>query len=953
MPLPSQECYNIMQDSKGYIWFSTEAGLCKYNGSSLEVFDKRNGLPEGSTYAVTEDEAGTLWFATSKNRILTYKDGNLKEASFSKSYSEKLKGTLELSYLLNFDPKGKLHINSGSRSFQWDESRNELKELNKPDTNATFYLEQFANGLIPVNGGFGQTLSTSQRKVNKGNITIITSKDNKNKEILFPFPKDKYPYWRILTAHAADADFFAFENYVFSVNADLSYTVFTYPDRVHQLFCDKDNGLWVGLRKNGVYYYPNSNDLKEPMICLQEYSVTGICEDKEKGIWCTTLEKGVFYCTNKDIISYANISDLNKRSQLLKYEDRKIFTVTGDNELFVFDNEKITRKEFPGKEIYTISGVLKLNKGWLLCSKTKLFKTNEQFNPASDLKAPGTQFNAGAYEAVMLKDERVFLLQYSIVSELIGEDIRNRTVKGFESAGQCMITTSAGKLLVGTKEYLYEFDPSSYRLIKINGLEGEVTGLIETKRNEIWICTKSSGLYLLKQGKLFNKTTELGLDNIRLFDIEEDKNGNVWLGGNTGLIQLIPKRKNFSAKIYTTLNGLPSNEVYKVAASHERIYISTYEGLSSFPLTADLNNTAVPAVFINTFFVNDKAIDFTLSPLLFEYNQNSMNITLDGLTFKGNTNKFAYRLNGEKDSLKYIEGNQLILNNLEAGAYELTAYAVNNSGLLSKNPVVIKFEIAKPFWKTIGFISGCIIILSLLVYVVVRSIIKGVKKKEEEKTKINKQIAEYQLTALQAQMNPHFIFNAINSIQGYILKKNEQQAYDYLAKFSKLIRMVLNHSQEKVLPLKQELEMLTLYVELEQLRFEESFAFDLKVDENVNVFELQVPTMLIQPYVENAIWHGLMNLDKNKKGNLKIHIGLKDELLKVVVEDNGIGRALAETFKKDMLHNSIGMKLTEQRLVMINKLQDYEGSKIDVCDLYDAEKNASGTRVEIFIPTSP
>jgi LytS/YehU family sensor histidine kinase len=216
---------------------------------------------------------------------------------------------------------------------------------------------------------------------------------------------------------------------------------------------------------------------------------------------------------------------------------------------------------------------------------------------------------------------------------------------------------------------------------------------------------------------------------------------------------------------------------------------------------------------------------------------------------------------------------------------------------------------------------------------------------------VNKLIAEYQLTALQAQMNPHFIFNAINSIQGYILKKNEQQAYDYLAKFSKLIRMVLNQSTERTLPLKQELEMLSLYVELEQLRFDQSFDFKLDVDKDLRrFFGLQIPSMLVQPYVENAIWHGLMNLNKDRKGMLSVEFKLKDEILKITIEDNGVGRELSKTYKKETDHKSVGMILTEQRLMMINKLQEYEDAWVTITDLYDEKKKPSGTQVEIFIP---
>jgi LytS/YehU family sensor histidine kinase len=162
---------------------------------------------------------------------------------------------------------------------------------------------------------------------------------------------------------------------------------------------------------------------------------------------------------------------------------------------------------------------------------------------------------------------------------------------------------------------------------------------------------------------------------------------------------------------------------------------------------------------------------------------------------------------------------------------------------------------------------------------------------------------------------------------------------------------VLNNSQEKNLTLHQELEMIRLYVEMEQLRFNNRFQFHLQLNKNVNEFETIVPAMLIQPYIENAIWHGLMNLPKEQLGILNVSISLQDTLLKIVVEDNGIGRAKSLENKKLSGHQPVGMKLTEQRLLLINKMEQYENARVIVTDLCNEKQEPSGTRVEIFIPT--
>lgn len=251
--------------------------------------------------------------------------------------------------------------------------------------------------------------------------------------------------------------------------------------------------------------------------------------------------------------------------------------------------------------------------------------------------------------------------------------------------------------------------------------------------------------------------------------------------------------------------------------------------------------------------------------------------------------------------------------------------------------------------KEIQVSRNRILSISLIVIIIVSIIIFYLLYKQK-KIKITQNYLQLEQQLLRSQMNPHFIFNSINSIQRYILQKDQQAAYDYLAKFSKLIRLVLNNSQEKILTLKQELDLIRLYVELEQLRFDSKFEFTISKADSVNEDMLNVPCLLIQPYVENAIWHGLMNLDKNKKGKLSIDLILQGELLKITIEDNGVGRELAKSYKAENGEKSMGMKLTEQRLQMINKLQDYENAKVLISDLHNEAGEATGTRVEILLP---
>ncbi len=249
-------------------------------------------------------------------------------------------------------------------------------------------------------------------------------------------------------------------------------------------------------------------------------------------------------------------------------------------------------------------------------------------------------------------------------------------------------------------------------------------------------------------------------------------------------------------------------------------------------------------------------------------------------------------------------------------------------------------------WKKnilIGLFLGLFLITAIITY----SIIKNQQQKniiQKQQTNFHKQ------KAMLAQMNPHFIFNAINSIQNFVLNNKEDEAYNYLTKFSKLIRMILHNSNEELLTLSAEIESINLYISLEQLRFSNSFMYNLSIADAIDADNVEIPTMLIQPYVENAIWHGLMNLKAERKAILQIDISIVNNLLKIVIEDNGIGRERSVEYKKKDTHNPVAMKLTEERLEMMKQSINANKISITIVDLYDQEKKPCGTRVELFLP---
>jgi len=943
--LPSHECYKILQDKQGYIWFSTDNGLCRYSNGKLKIFDEKNGLPEESVYNITEDQSGTLWFATSDNRILYYDKGKLAEASFSKEYSKPGQGEWAhpIPMMLDMSKPGYAYIANSYYAAEINIKANRLNLIPRTNPEASMTFLKFAgHSFIPQN-----LINTKSRIVQ-----IVLKNNYKSEVISFPDMNVKNPiHWNTPTAFVGNTDFIGISNKLLKVNSDLSHSEIELPGRIISIYTDRSNGLWVGVEKNGVFYYPDITTMKLGHRSLAGFSVTGICEDNERGIWCTTLEKGVFYSRNKNLISYAGLSQLDKNLTLLEFFNGNLFASSSTSLIYTWRNGELNSYNFE----FNKSGyydILKEDNGWLLAGKEIIVRTSFDFSKVQEvLQKP---YHGVAGNELAKVGKRTFAI--------LGKNLREVNETNFTTlhtyfTGFTVVTMIAGdgnNLLLGGNQGLYEFDIITGKSRKIQGIPKSIKRIIRTRSGRVWIATKNDGIFWLDGRKVTNAGSQLKLKTNLFYDLTEDEQGNVYAASNLGLYSFIAGNTGYQTMVYGISHGLLSNEVFKVAADNDHLWFSTFEGLFSLPLKVSSFNNVSPAIHFNRLLINGKSEKADRNTFETSYNRNDLSLLFDILTFKnGSETKLEYQLESKNELITArLTGNQVLLQNLAPGSYKLSVYAINNDGVRSAAPEVFQFKIEPPFWLTWWFIVLAIVVGATILVFVIRVIVLGVRKSEEAKTLVNKLLAEYQITALQAQMNPHFIFNAINTIQGYILEKNEEEAYDYLAKFGQLIRMVLHHSQEKSLLLEDELEVLNLYIELEQLRFDNCFDFELKVSDEVDQSAVYLPGMLLQPYVENAIWHGIVNLEGEKRGKLKIEIWKEEGILVVSVTDNGIGRERAMSFRKDQRHKSVGMQLTGQRLKVMNQLHGYETASVEVTDLFEENQEPAGTEVKIRIPVN-
>jgi hypothetical protein len=240
----------------------------------------------------------------------------------------------------------------------------------------------------------------------------------------------------------------------------------------------------------------------------------------------------------------------------------------------------------------------------------------------------------------------------------------------------------------------------------------------------------------------------------------------------------------------------------------------------------------------------------------------------------------------------------------------------------------------------ITLIFGIIIVTGGMSWIAIRWRSRLIKKREEKKRKL----VEMELRGIRAQMNPHFMFNSLSSIQNLINQSKVQEANLYLSKFAELLRRILNNAEKPLVPIAEEIEAIRAYCELEQLRFD--FNYTIEIDNNLDIYNTEIPGMLIQPYVENAIIHGINNLT-DRKGMLKITIKLDNSKLHVIIDDNGIGRKASKELKQQKkLHgNGFGLRLTQERLDLLNS-QYKDTIEVAVSDKFINDK-ADGTNVEV------
>lgn len=1002
---------NLALDQSGFLWVGTYDGLNRFDGHDFKIFKHNkkdsssllhdNGqniyvAKDGSIY-VSYSEGGVSKFDP---RCQCFRHLSLPKLNVlhdpDRIFGIKLidkDGDFWLSGdglgLIKYDPKIKTTENFNLPFVNYKYSTTDNRE-----NNTVYYVHQSVNGLLWLctqNGLYCFDKKTKQfvyKKHPDANKTI-DRKDNFNKLI----PDKNKGFW--LSSWDGGLSYFdlqkeTFTTYLFETKQYGHYNL------IYDILEKNENEFWIvsGDRGLGVF-----NKTTSTFIFNKE-----IKKNNAQGILFLSQ---ILINKNKDIF-LANEDALltfNPNSNLFHFKNLPISQSQHGN---IFTIRKVM--ENPAKkEIYFATNVGNgLN---ILNTETNQLKAlGVETNPNKDKKMMLINLvidNEGKWW-LLTRDyiyefdpEKKRLIK--IENPFYSLNVKNNAVE-FKN----FIQNSKGELWVLTADGgLYPFKVSQRKLLPsvTPTAENKLTDVS-------WACFDSNdNLWLIADGNLaFIKNGESKLTIITEPEISSlvklevksmvsDSKGNIWLGiNNKGVLQLTKSTSNkITFKLFSTDNILPTNRMLSINTDpYDNIWMVTYMGIIYFnTITSEVKlfnqNVGMDKFTIgmrlmksntNEFYltspgkyckVNFDAVNKTIpSPTIYVDRFKVFNIEkkvpLDGsvtlllkpgedffsfdfgcLDYSDQSrNNFAYMLEGwDKDWVNCGTKRYASYTNINPGKYTFKVKVSNFEGVWSK-PISISLEIDTYFYKKKWFSYLAILFVAGLIFALYLYRIGQIRKTEKLNTEFNKQIAETRMEALRAQMNPHFIFNSLNSINSYIIKNDIKTSSLYLTRFAKLMRLVLENSKHQKITLSNELEALKLYIELELFRFDKKFSYEISIDQNVEIDTVEVPPLIIQPYVENAIWHGLLH--KATPGILNIRLSQDKQFLFIEITDDGIGReqSAKNAIDKSSTRKSIGMKLTAERL-QIQEQNSTENAP-EIIDLYDETGTAAGTTVKIKIP---
>ncbi len=913
----------IQSDSS--LWIGMNGGgICRLKNNTFTPYTTEQGLPENTILSLAAGHDSVLWVGTASSGLVQMKDETFHR--FSHNLSDKGFSI----YSVAENQSGILRIGVGS-----------MLGMKFPTIDSVQYYRGTSSLLFSI-------LERRDGSVLLGTLDGVFIFDGKESR---PFPPKDIAAVKaaraIIEDHAGNLWFgtegSGLYRYAEGQMTQLATTVGFPTDRILSIYEDKEENLWIGTRGGGLMRLKYSTIMTlSKADGLNSDQVSVVFQDNDDRLWIGSRDSGVCAVQpGTKVRQYTTHNGLTGNHVRALFEDSHgdlwIGTQTGLDRLVNYSRANVSGRIIPmtfnGNPIISVRALVEDHRG------------NVWIGSSSD----GVFCFARSTSSII-----------SYTGQLQGEYIPVRT----------MLEDRQGTIWVGTRGGLARIDGDTVVPVKTedNVATREVFALHEDEQGALWIGTYGEGLFRLKNNRMTRCTKQNGLFDDVVYTILDDGRGYFWMSCNKGIFRVSKQELNdfidgkissISSTSFGTADGMKSIECNGGSqpsgwkTRDGKLLFATMKGVAVIDPTRISNASIAPSTIIEEVVVDD-SIGGVPDKVTIEPGKRKFEARYTGLSFVlPEKIQFRYKLEGYDD--QWVDAGtrrKAYYTNIPPGSYTFKVSARHPEMEWSHQAATLSIVIIPFLWETTWF-RGLVLGGALsLVFVFVKRRERRINTEARRTIEIQKQLVELESRALRAQMNPHFIFNSLNSIQESILSEKTETACEYLAKFALLIRMILENSEQTKITLDRELEALRIYVELESLRFDKAFSYVIEVDSSIEPSSYTIPPMLIQPYVENAIWHGLSH--KEGERSLRINIQPQESSLLCIVEDNGVGRERAAEIKNPLKkdYESKGMRVTRERLDLMN-VQNASNTNVRIVDLYDEQHRPAGTRVEINIPLSP
>lgn len=921
--LPSSEIFKIAFEKNGKVWFATDRGLCSYNSYEFEVYSTAEGLTNNSVLNFETDPDGNLWMLNLDGSINYLMDGKLYAFEANDSLA-KYGFRDQLTLGLAWDPQGRIllwqpHRINFKTYFRWDQ---------KQRTWDNFSFEELEQSYPSFRAGHLKLLAPGHRYIPDTDLAL-----------LYPLSDDEFLYVRnnkrsiIFKARKGDPTILD--------SLDLK-------SNVMGIWSEDQHSMWISTAQG---LYQSNRNLDPPSV--QYFSgvpISALQKDREGNFWLATLDEGV-----KLVPSFAfkkpHYSNPDAQDQLafsLTPLKNHLISSHIQGNIMALDQEFQARTIVQSPKHFSIlnyptsisAGVAhypyfirESGEGLEVTEKDWGFRSPNVVNYAgSQFACLGNTHYRWIDSLQQLESEQVFLQQKSL----------GRILSILRTPSGILLGTVKGLVeLRGPVDSLYPV--SVYQ--DYDALQSRINHLVMDPSGRILVGTMGKGVAILMADTIFVIDQSKGLAGNMVNRVRPENDSILWVATNRGVDRIRlrhgPQPEIISVDHLNSADGLPSNFVRDVAIWQGHVWLATNKGLVYFqPDEVFERALPRPQIALDSVLVNRIAVPPDSTPIL-SYSENDLAFEFTAVSFRKPTGQpfYRFRLLGQDSSWTYTSQRGVQYPGLPSGSYTFEVMARNRMGQWSADSARFQFEIRPHFSQTWWFSTLLVLLVvgilaGLYFYREARRRARQTQEWILQQTQLRAKEAE--LAALRNQMNPHFVFNALNSIQNFIFKKDAPKASYFLGRFAQLMRDGLEFSRSRLIALEDELKFLQAYLELESLRFPDKFSYSIDLDEELDPTEVMLPPFLFQPVLENALKHAFKNIDY--PGLLEIRFQLlREDLLQVIIQDNGSGLHGNTDGKLKQLHTSRGLEIVRNQLELIDP-----GQKINDFRL-ENRKDGSGT----------